>query len=169
MRKRVMPEKPDSEALRSGCTAAPIPAFGKRSDGQAYQPRPGAYAVLFDVERRIAVLQTERGYFLPGGGAEPGEAPEQTLAREAREECGFSLDIGRRLGEAVEYVYAAQEAACFAKQGVFFTAAVTEQSETVCEPGHTLRWLTPEQAIECLTHRSQAWAVRQALVSEEAG
>lgn len=80
--------------------------FGEKIPGQEYCVRPGAYAVLFDSDRRIAVIETKKGYYLPGGGSEADETPEQTLIREIREECGFTILIGEILGEAVEYVYA---------------------------------------------------------------
>ncbi len=143
-----------------------IPAFGERIQGQTYRVRPGAYGVIFDAERRIAVLRTKQGFYLPGGGSEPGETPEQTLRRETQEECGFSLDIGQSLGEAVEYVYAAEEATYFAKHGRFFTATLASEAASAGEEDHALLWLTPEQALAQLTHQSQVWAVRQALASD---
>ena len=53
--------------------------------------RRGAYAVTLDPEGRIAVNRNPRGLFLPGGGIEAGETPEDALARELREECGRAL------------------------------------------------------------------------------
>ncbi len=46
-----------------------ISEFGKMP-GQVYVPRPGAYCLIFDSQGRIAVMQTPRGCFLPGGGTE---------------------------------------------------------------------------------------------------
>jgi 8-oxo-dGTP pyrophosphatase MutT (NUDIX family) len=41
---------------------------------------------------------------LPKGGMNPGESPQQTAAREVREETGITVTVGERLGE-VEYTY----------------------------------------------------------------
>ncbi|HZP83848.1 MAG TPA: NUDIX domain-containing protein [Chthonomonadaceae bacterium] len=154
---------------RRGETASPVPEFGEKAAGQEYRLRPGAYAVLFDTQQRIAILRTARGGFLPGGGSEPGETPEQTLAREVQEECGFAVRILERLGEAIEYVYAAEEAAYFAKRGVFFRAALAGEEGTAREGNSALLWLMPEQAVTALAHGSQVWAVRKAVAAGEEG
>lgn len=44
---------------------------------------------------------------LPKGGANPGESPEATAAREVREETGTTVSVGERLGE-VSYWYRRQ-------------------------------------------------------------
>lgn len=44
------------------------------------------------------------GYKFPGGGVDAGEADEQTLAREIREECGARLlQVDGEFGQVVEY------------------------------------------------------------------
>ena len=41
---------------------------------------------------------------LPKGGMNPGETPQQTAAREVREETGVTVTVGERLGQ-VDYTY----------------------------------------------------------------
>ena len=41
---------------------------------------------------------------LPKGGQDPGESPEQTAAREVREETGITVTVRDRLGQ-VDYTY----------------------------------------------------------------
>ena len=41
---------------------------------------------------------------LPKGGANPGERPEDTAAREVREETGITVSVRERLGQ-VDYTY----------------------------------------------------------------
>jgi 8-oxo-dGTP diphosphatase len=133
--------------------------FGDRVAGQHYQPRPGSYAVIVGRNDQVALVRTSDGCFLPGGGAEPAESPEETLKREVLEECGAGVEIVRPLGFAIEYVVA-EGKRYFAKQCTFFEARLGEQQAPAVEPDHELIWLPIPEALGKLTHRSQAWAVR---------
>jgi len=64
----------------------PTRTFGVPLPGITYKPRPAAYALIFSREAAIATVEGKGGYFLPGGGSLPGEAPEETIQREVREE-----------------------------------------------------------------------------------
>lgn len=130
--------------------------FGEKREGTAYQPRPGAYAVIFDLDV-VAVLQTRQGYFLPGGGLDRGESPESGLHREVREEIGYSIAILRPLGFAIENVFAAGEG-YFSKQCYFFAARLVKKVSKPSEADHELIWLPLPVAIRRLTHQSQSWA-----------
>ena len=143
-----------------------IPAFGEQHAECDYQPRPGAYALLFDAAQRIAVICTPQGCYLPGGGSDLGESPEETLRREVREECGYAITGLRRLGEAVEFIFAKQEQRYFQKQGVFFFATPGECLPHEPEADHTLLWLAPRAAVKQLSHQSHAWVVRRVALGE---
>jgi len=68
-----------------------------------YDTRTGAYAVLIDDEARILLALWNQAdppvWTLPGGGAEPGETPEEAAVREVREETGYDVELVRLLGE----------------------------------------------------------------------
>ncbi|HEU4388363.1 MAG TPA: NUDIX domain-containing protein [Blastocatellia bacterium] len=77
--------------------------FGTRLAQVTYEPRDAAYIVVGDREGRIASVKSSGGkYFLPGGGALPGETPEQTIQREIAEELALTVRIGRRIAEVVQ-------------------------------------------------------------------
>lgn len=138
-----------------------IPEFGERVQTQQYVPRPGSYALLTNTQGRIAVMETPRGCFLPGGGLEGNETPEETLMREVKEECGFDVERLRRIGEAVEYVYTPGNESGIRKECVFFVANVGPAQGAATEVDHILVWLEPQEAEARLAHGSQQWAVRQ--------
>ena len=139
-----------------------IPEFGERIPGKVYVPRPGAYGIIVGNQGRIAVMKTPRGGFLPGGGSEGCETPEETLVREVREECGFEADIVKRIGEAVDYVFTAGNREGIRKECVFFLAIVLGSEGAATEADHVLTWLEPEAARAKLIQGSQQWAVLEA-------
>jgi 8-oxo-dGTP diphosphatase len=132
--------------------------FGHRAEGQQYQSRPGSYAVILGDRNQVAVMHTAQGYFLPGGGADPGESPEATLQREILEECGYAVEIVRQLGFAVEYVFAKGEG-FVAKQCTFFLAKLGTRLTQPAEDDHQLVWLSIRVAAKKLAHGSQSWAI----------
>lgn len=134
------------------------PVFGARAPGVRYVRRPSAYALVRDAAGDVAVVRTPRGWYLPGGGVEPGEAAAQAVAREAREECGLLLDVGAVAARAVQLVHAPDEAAWFEKPSVFHAATVRASAAPV-ESDHALHWLPPAEAVRRLSHESHRWAV----------
>ena len=134
--------------------------FGIRIEGQDYQDRPGAYAVILGVGNQVAVLRTRRGDFLPGGGVEANESLDDALRREIVEECGREARIVRPLGFAIEYVFAAGEGH-FAKRCAFFEARLGARRAQP-EEDHQLTWLPISVAMQTLAHESQSWAVSNA-------
>ena len=137
-----------------------IPVFGTPLPGVSYKHRPSAYALVRNERGEIAVARTPLACYLPGGGMDPGETPEQTIQREGREECGFVLRPLRFLGKAIEICYAEDERQYFEKHSAFVVAAVIGQ-DTKTEDDHELLWLSPEDAIQALSHGSHRWAVEQ--------
>ena len=98
------------KAKGAGEPAVGAPEPGKTTDGKTIQGktiRVSAAVIL----RGGLVYATQRGYGdykdwweFPGGKIEPGEAPEDALAREIREELDIQVDVGEKL-TVVEYDY----------------------------------------------------------------
>lgn len=135
-----------------------IPTFGLRVEGCRYVARPSAYALVRNGERRVALARTPAGWFLPGGGIEAGETPEDTVVREAREECGLVVRAGMIVTRAVEIVYSETEKTCFEKQSLFITATLVGATAPL-ESDHELFWVDPSEAMERLSHESHRWGV----------
>jgi 8-oxo-dGTP diphosphatase len=122
--------------------------------------RPSAYALLEDAATRLAVADTARGCFLPGGGIEPGETPEDAVHREVSEECGLTVHVRPWSVRAIDIVYSADENAYFEKRSIFFEAQLDDP--VLCAPAeHRLLWLSGNDAAQHLLHPSHRWAVTQ--------
>ncbi len=137
---------------------ARTPEFGEKIPGVEYILRPGAYAVIFDAHKRVAVIQVDERVFLPGGGSNPGEIPEETLQRVAREECGREIHIRWKIGEAISYLLEPGEGQHYQVPGHYFSAAFGKRIADPLESDHTLIWLDLQEAVDSLPP-AQAWAV----------
>ena len=154
------PQPKDQNLSGMSASTEQVPVFGDRSPGCVYVRRPSVYAILRDAEGKVAVVRTPRGCYLPGGGAEKDEMPQQTVEREAREECGFLLRVQSWLGRAIQFCYSEEESAYFEKICDFLAAEIVGATAP-SESDHQVLWVTPEQACGLLLHESHIWAVRR--------
>lgn len=71
------------------------------AEGNATQPRKrvAADALIRDDAGRVLLVEPtyKPGWDIPGGMSEANEPPDQTVAREFREELGLDLQVGRLL------------------------------------------------------------------------
>jgi 8-oxo-dGTP diphosphatase len=133
--------------------------FGIRLPNVEYAERPGAYAIIRNSAREIAIIRTPRGYFLPGGGVDPGEDMVAALRREVYEETGLGIEIDREIGTAAQYLSSAREGIYYKKVGHFYLAAFAERLSETYEAEHELLWMAYDKAANSLNHEFQRWAI----------
>ncbi|MEP7346425.1 MAG: NUDIX domain-containing protein [Gemmatimonadaceae bacterium] len=139
-----------------------LPVFGVCDPCATYISRPGAYVVLSDAQRRVAVVKTQSGLFLPGGGTHQPESPEQTAIRETLEECALDIRVLAKIGEAHEFMFSENEGLHYRKEGIFFVASAIGP-RGAAESGTALLWMSVAEALATLKQLSHRWAVAQAL------
>src|SRR5215204_5867326 len=82
----------------------------RRGSRRGDEQERSAGGVVVRGDQAIVIVPTRRGasgqrvLALPKGHVDPGETPEQTAAREVREETGVDADLVEKLGE-VRYFY----------------------------------------------------------------
>lgn len=139
-----------------------IEIFGSPQAGVNYIERPGAYAILRNPLKQIALVQTNFGFFLPGGGLNDGETPELGLQREVLEEIGLEVRNLRLFAEARQYVISRFYGQAFLKHGYFYVADWV-RSHGKWQKDHELVWSTNDSAIQQVTHDFQKWAIQKSL------
>ncbi len=72
---------------------------------EKFRGREASRAIVFDQEKKIALLHSTKNHFhkLPGGGVEEGEDIKMALRREVLEEIGCEIENIRELGIIEEY------------------------------------------------------------------
>ncbi|MFA6524827.1 MAG: NUDIX domain-containing protein [Patescibacteria group bacterium] len=135
--------------------------FGEKVAGQKYRTRIGIYALIFDDENNLAVIQTKTGYFLPGGGLDGNESHNECLHREAKEEMGWEIEVGKYIGNSAAYHYSTTKNDYCNNDGYFYLAKMIREVSLPTEPDHKVVWLTPADAIKKLYHKNQTWAVEK--------
>jgi 8-oxo-dGTP diphosphatase len=143
----------------SGIEASAGPVFGEKTPGVSYRPRPASYGILPGDEGRVAVIETKKGLFLPGGGREGDETPEACLHREILEELGLRVEIVQSLGEATQFFHAVAEATHYVSPGRFFLCRRLGTAKIPGEEDHRLHWVSPEEAGPRFIHDTHGWAV----------
>jgi len=125
-----------------------------------YSERPGAYAIIRASGDRLAFVPGKCGrLFLPGGGVQRGERPEEALLREIIEEIGWRACILDGVGRATQFL-AVEGEGWFAIRATYFRARLIECLST--EREHEIAWLPTATATALLVRESDAWAISRA-------
>lgn len=137
--------------------------FKELPEGAKCIDRPGSYGIITLATELVLVRIKGWGqYFLPGGGIDKGEHPEQALEREVIEETGYKVTDLEKIGEAAEYIFSPVAGAYINKLGIFYSARITDHDHTlIVEEDHEIVYLSDKDAIEVLHLDSHKWAVQQ--------
>lgn len=133
--------------------------FTSSKDEEIHFTRKAARAVITNSQGQIAVMHftTTGAYKLPGGGIDEGEAVEDALLREVREETGWKVSDVRELGVLEEdryYCGMHQTSYCFVANATEFVG--TELTEREIAEGMELRWLDSiDKAIAAIETNSE--------------
>lgn len=139
------------------------PVFGTKDPKLDYQTRVGVYGVIPDHSgKRLLILGApNHALFLPGGGVEPGESDEETLARELREEFGIKVSIDQRLGRAAEYFYSHHRKTAYYHPATFYACSHIEALGDPLETFNTLMRMPIELAAAELKRPTHRYGVAQ--------
>jgi 8-oxo-dGTP pyrophosphatase MutT (NUDIX family) len=131
--------------------------------GVACRPRRGAYAVIRGEGGRVAAVNDDGRFYLPGGGSLEHETPEATVVREVAEELGRHVEDLRPLGEAEQYFHSHNDRCWYRMHATLFTARLRGEA---FEPREfETEWLAATRTAQRFFYECHEWAV--ALAAED--
>lgn len=133
-------------------------SFGIVEPHVNYSYRPGAYGILTR-EGQVGVVKAPLGYFLIGGGIEPGETDEACLIREGLEEAGCMLSVGEFLETVDEYVVVKGTEMAYHKRITAYRTEIVSCGHAQLETDHQLIWMDKAEAIEVMYLKGQAYLI----------
>jgi 8-oxo-dGTP pyrophosphatase MutT (NUDIX family) len=105
---------------------------------------------------------------LPKGGPEPGETPQQTAAREVREETGITAAVREPLGD-VQYWYRRGGRKVFKTVHFFLFDFVSGSTADHDHEVDDARWMPLNQAATSLSYPGERALIERALSKSRAG
>lgn len=134
--------------------------FGEKRNVE-YTDRKGAYIIPIS-DGKIAIVSTQKGYFLLGGGIEQGESDESCIARECLEEIGYEVLIDKHVCSAETYGYRYSNhpnIEYFHPIQTYYIGKLLERKQLPTENDHYLEWVNYENLKGNLFVEMQNWAL----------
>lgn len=137
--------------------------FGKKEEELNYKVRTGAYAIILNSEKEVALIRANgQQYFLPGGGLENGETHEQCLKREMYEESGYELIIKTFIGRAKRYFISTLPVnEPIESDAYFYSCELGNKKKEPSDKDAFLEWVKIDDAIKMLYHEHQSWGIKE--------
>jgi 8-oxo-dGTP pyrophosphatase MutT (NUDIX family) len=140
----------------------------KRPKRTPTEQEVSAGGVVLRGEEVLVIVPTRRGaqgqrvLALPKGHVDPGETPEQTAAREVREETGVEAELVERLGE-VRYFYQRAGVRVFKRVSFFRFAYRGGSVEDHDDEVEEVRWMPLAEAATALSYEGERSMAARAL------
>ena len=125
--------------------------FGSPEPNVQYTERRAAYVVIVNDDRLVATVKSRQKHFLPGGGSLPGEAPEDTIAREVREELARGVRLARKIGKATQYFYSGADERHYVMRATFLIVGRVGRPSCSTMPLYLTVWTPKASRIEPAT------------------
>jgi len=135
-------------------------SINQKDKNKQYIKRIGAYAIIKNNENLIAIVKTNTGHFLPGGGIKNGESLLTCLKRECIEEIGAEITILNKFARGNFYFYSTIFKINIESSGHFFICKIDKYLDVIKEVDHELIWLDKKKAIQLLYLENQKEAIR---------
>ena len=123
-----------------------------------YYTRKGAYLIPIK-DGKIAVAETPKGFFLLGGGIEPGESEPEAIVRECMEEVGCIATVDRLYATAEAYTVHPRKAFFHPVQS-YYLGSISVPVCTPKEDDHKLLWLSFDEIYGRMFSQMQNWAIK---------
>ncbi|MEN0067171.1 MAG: NUDIX domain-containing protein [Myxococcota bacterium] len=115
--------------------------------------RPGAYGIIHDPSRGLALVTAGGGgLHVPGGGIEAGEDDRDAVVREVAEETGLTVEVIERIGVVRQAIGHLNKVSHY-----LWCRVLTEGGPH--EPDHELLWHPWEDAARSLELGADRWAI----------
>lgn len=126
-----------------------------------YIDREGAYVILIQ-DNRVGIIQTSKGFFLPGGGLEKGESHIACIERECIEEIGCVVSVKNKICSA-EAFSQHPTIGYFHPIQVYYVGEVISKVTDSIENDHEFVWIEYDEIKGKMFVEMQNWALEQCI------